>query len=296
MEQVLIAGGTGFIGNYLKEYLSAYGWKVAILTRSRSKALSEGFYFWNPTKREIDQRVIQKTSVLINLSGSGIAEKRWNKKRIGELYDSRLVPTQFLIETFKESKSLKAVIQASGGTCYGYSKKECYVESDPYGKDVIGELTKAWEKSAQEFATFSNLTLMRLGIVLGKDGGALPKLAATIKLGVGSALGSGKQLMPWIHIEDVARFCIWTIESNRSGTFNLAAGNCSNSEITQAIAKSLNKPIFMPNVPAFVLKIVLGKRSELLLESVCLSNGKLKENGFNFYYSDLQNTINATFV
>lgn len=296
MEQVLIAGGTGFIGNYLKEYLSAYGWKVTILTRNKSNAELPGFYYWNPSKKVMDQQAIDNTTILINLTGSGIADKRWNESRIKELYDSRLSSTEFLIDSFKESTILKAVVQASGGTCYGYNKEACYVESDPFGKDVIGQLTRAWELAAHEFTSFTNLTVMRLGIVLGKDGGALPKLAATIKMGIGSPLGSGNQLMPWVHIEDVARFCIWSVESGETGIFNLAAGNCSNKEITHAIGKAVKKKLFMPRVPAFVLKIVLGKRAELLLESVCISNEKLKNKGFNFEYTDLQTTINATFA
>lgn len=296
MEQVLIAGGTGFIGNYLRKKLRDYGWVVYILTRDQSKAKQPGYYYWDPLLKEIDAHAITSTTVLINLTGAGIADKRWTNERIHELHDSRIMPTDFLIQTFKHSNQLKKVIQASGGTCYGYEKTNCHSETSSYGEDIIGQLTKNWEASALEFSQFTELTIMRLGIVLGKEGGALPKLAKTVKFGLGAALGSGKQQMPWLHLEDLARFCIWAVETHQKGIYNLASGNCTNSELTQAIAKSLHKPLLLPRVPGFVLKMILGKRAEILLEGGCISNDKLIGAGFKFQHTDLQSTINNIFA
>lgn len=296
MEQVLIAGGTGFIGENLVQHLTQHGWIVNVLTRDKSKANNRGYFYWNPLKKEIDSKALEQTTVLINLAGSGIADKRWSDKRIHELHDSRIVPTDFLISSFKNSRQLKTVVQASGGTGYGYDKKTCYVESDPFGSDVIGELTKSWEAAALDFSQFSQLTMMRLGVVLGEGGGALSKLVGPIKWGLGSPLGSGSQLMPWVHVEDVARFCIWAVENKEKGIYNLAAASCSNEELTRAIGKALKRPIFMPKVPAFMLKLILGERAELLLESVCISNDKLKNRGFEFKHADLQSTLNTIFV
>lgn len=296
MEVVVIAGGSGFIGSYLANFWRKSGWEVRILSRQETH-LEKGIYHWDPATQSMDERVMQDAHVLVNLSGAGIADKRWTKDRIQELVDSRVLATEFLVARFQSCNTLKQVIQASGGTCYGYDQAlACHPETDPFGTDLTARLTKAWEAAAINFSAYTKLTILRIAIVLGADGGALPKLAQTIRMGIGSPLGTGMQQSPWIQIEDLARFANFCLEHELTGIYNVAAGNCSNKELTKAIARALNKPLFMPNVPGFILKWILGKRAELVLEGMCVDNRKMLETGFIFNQGELQKAINDTFA
>lgn len=296
MEVVVIAGGTGFIGSYLTTFWRNAGWEVRILSRKETQ-VENGIYHWDPVTKTMDERVLQDVRVLVNLSGAGIADKCWTKDRVQELFDSRVRATEFLVERFQSCTTLKQVIQASGGTCYGYEPATaCHPETDPFGSDLTARLTKAWEAAAIGFSVYTKLTILRIGIVLGAKGGALPKLAQTIRMGIGSPLGTGKQQSPWIQLEDLARFASFCLEHELTGIYNVAAGNCSNKELTREIARTLKKPLFMPKVPGFVLKWILGKRAELILEGMCVDNRKMLETGFILNQNDLQKAISYTFA
>jgi uncharacterized protein (TIGR01777 family) len=296
MEVIVIAGGTGFVGSALEAYLTKLGHEVRLLSRNKNK-LGAGTYYWNPAANEIDTSVWNNATVLINLSGAGIADKRWTAKRIAELYDSRVNATRFLVNQIRNLVGIKQVIQVSGGTCYGYLHPDrLHLESDAFGEDLIGQLTKAWEEVSDQFSDSAKLTILRLGVVLGKNGGAVPKLAGIIKTGMGSALGSGRQQMPWIHIDDLLRIFSFALEKELVGKYNVAADNCSNLALTEAIAKALNKRIWLPAVPGFVIQLVLGKRAELLLKGLKADNTKLLSSGYNFQYNHLEKAISAIFV
>lgn len=289
MKTILIAGGKGLIGTKLKSFLNSKGYQIRILSRNPSN--SDEFK-WDPSINYIDFKALENVSVLINLCGEGIAEKRWTIKRKKELFDSRIETTNFLFSLKNHFSALETYISASGITCYGFEDPvKYYDEEDPFGQDYLSKLVQEWENSADQFSTICRVVKMRTSVVLAKEGGALPKLLKPFQWGVGSPLGSGHQIMPWIHIDDLVSLFSFAIESNIQGSINAVAGNISNTEMTRAIAIQLNKKMFFLNVPAFVLKLFLGEMSIILLEGVHVSNEKLILNNFTFQFSELKEAL-----
>lgn len=289
MSTITIAGGTGLIGRALEELFSREGFKVLILTRNVRK---DNHVYWDPSKKEIDSEKIKQTDVLINLSGEGIADKPWSSKRKNELLVSRKGTNEFLFERSGELVDLKMFISASGVNCYGYGwdSKE-HVEEDPYGDDFLSVLVKKWEESADLFSSKCKVAKIRTSVVLDRNGGALDKLVKPIKWGLGAPLGTGKQAMPWIHIEDLAGIYLHVIRHELSGTFNAVTGNESNRTMTREIAAVLQKILFLPPVPAFMLKMYFGEMAEILLENVVVSNEKIRSKGYIFKYPDLKSAL-----
>lgn len=289
MSVILIAGGSGLLGSKIQQVLLSAGHEVRVLSRNPKR---QEEYRWNPDKKEIDFAALDKIDVLINLCGEGIADKRWSAKRKKALHDSRIKTTQFLYTYLDQMPQLKTYISASGITCYGFDEKKVpYSETDPFGKDYISSLVQEWEEAADLFQKQCRVVKMRISIVLTKEGGALPKLTKPIMLGFGSALGNGRQIMPWVHIDDLANAFCFVVEQDLNGAYNLVSGNTTNLEITQAIADQLNKKLWLPNVPGFVLRLILGEMSTILLQGVACSNQKLLETGFEFKTSELKKAI-----
>lgn len=288
---ILIAGGTGLIGKQLSIYLKSKGHEVRILTRGKTNK-EHALYHWNPVKEEIDKESLQDVSIIINLSGAGIADKRWTQQRKKELIDSRTVPAQFLATQAKNIKSLEHYISASGVNCYGYeNNNKLYSEDDAYGDDFLSNVVQQWEKSADLFASFTKVTKIRISVVLLKDGGALPKIAKPVRFGFGAALGSGKQWMPWISDHDLIRLFEHVMNNSLEGTFNALAENSTNAEFTKAVAKTLKKPLFLPNVPSFLMRLVLGEMASVVLDGVQADNSKIKSVGFQFEDNHLDKVL-----
>jgi uncharacterized protein len=282
---ILIAGGTGLIGRKLETTLSEKGHRVFILSRNPRK---ENQHKWNPGQNEIDFPFFDQINVLINLSGEGIADKRWSAKRKKELYDSRIGTNVFLHSLVGRMPNLKQFISSSGINCYGYTNPEkVYQENDPFGKDYLSQLVKSWEESADLFVPKAKVAKIRTAVVLDKSGGALQKMSAAIKLGIGSPLGTGKQMMPWIHSEDLVDLFVHVIEHELQGAFNAVSHNHSNKDFMKAIAKTLGKPFFFPNVPSFAMKLLFGEMSSVLLDGLNASNDKIIKSGFNFRFKTL---------
>ncbi|MCE2743665.1 MAG: TIGR01777 family oxidoreductase [Fluviicola sp.] len=290
MKTILIAGGKGLIGNQLKSLFVSKGYEVRILTRN-PKSTDE--YKWNPKDNTIDLKALSNVNVLINLCGEGIAEKRWTDKRKQELYDSRIGTTNFLYSLKDQLPELETYISASGITCYGFENhSKIYSEEDEFGKDYISQLVKKWEESADQFSSICRVVKLRTAVVLSKNGGALPKLLKPIQLGIGSPLGTGKQIMPWIHINDLANLFLFSLENTSIiGSINCLTDNSTNKEVTIACAHLLNKKLWFPNVPGFIMKLILGELSIILLDGVKVSNSKIKEKGFVFIYYSLEKAL-----
>jgi uncharacterized protein (TIGR01777 family) len=226
------------------------------------------------------------------LSGAGIADKRWTKKRKIELHDSRIKTNQFLFSLTDNMPNLKQFICSSGINCYGYEESVIiHKESDPYGNDYLSQLVKQWEESADLFLVKCPVTKIRTAVVLDSEGGALKKMISAIKIGLGSPLGSGKQDVAWIHITDLVRVFEHTIDKNLDGSYNAIADFTPNKEFNQKIAEILNKSFWAPNVPSFILKLVLGEMSIILLEGVKASHEKLSSTGFEFKFKTLDPTL-----
>lgn len=287
-ETVLIAGGTGLIGNKLSNLLRSMGCQVRVLTRSPK---NDQEYYWNPDIGEIDLASMEGVTVLINLSGAGIADKRWSVQRKKELIASRVGSNRFLFEQREYMPKLRQFICASGINAYGFDGNQTHIEADPYGKDFLSQLVRQWEESADLFADIVPVAKIRTAVVLSTGGGALKKMAAPVKLGFGAAIGRGSQWFPWIHEEDLTAIYAHVIENHLKGAFNAVGGCCTNEEFTNQLAKTLQKTLRLPNVPGFLLRAALGEMSSMLLQGVRASNSKIKDSGFSFRFSDVSEAL-----
>ncbi len=287
MKKIVIAGGTGLIGQKLEKQLAASGHEVFILTRSPKE---NNHIYWNPAKGEISKDKLEKIDVIVNLTGAGIADKRWSESRKKVLYDSRINTTDFLFEHLDDFPNAKQYVSASGINCYGYdSIGREFVERDPFGSDYLSSLVKSWEEHADQFSKKGiSVSKIRISMVLSDRGGALDRLKKIAKIGLASPLGSGKQEMTWIHETDLVRLFDHVISNELSGAWNALNDYSPNATFMKTLANRFNKSMWMPKVPAFVMKLVFGEMSEMLLKGVPVSNQAIKETGFQFNYSNLE--------
>lgn len=289
MKVVLIAGGTGFIGRQLQNLLENEGFSVRILSRNPQH---KNEFFWNPTASEIDHKALLNVQFIINLCGANIGEKRWTTQRKQELYISRIQPTQFLASLITEMPQLEAYITSSGITCYGFDEKsELYSETDPFGDDYLSQLVKSWEEAADLFSPLCRVVKLRTAVVLDSKKGAFPTISLPIRYGVGSALGSGKQILSWIHTNDLIHIFLHAINHPLNGSYNAVAGNESNYQFSKTVAKVMHKPFFFPAVPSFLLKAILGERADIVLKGVATSNKKIIKSGFEFEFQTLESAL-----
>lgn len=286
-EHILIAGGSGFIGNKLKKFLIKQH-KVSILTRNKSHLTKKGYYYWSPEDNEIDLRAIKDVTVVINLCGEGIAEKRWTSSRKKELISSRVNPAIFLFKHMKSMYKLKQYISASGVNCYPIGSEKIYTEEETFGTDFVSQIVKKWEEGADLFQQNCKVVKLRIGFVFSLGEGGLKKMGTPIKLGVGSVLGSGKQAIAWIHIDDLVRLFEFAIQKELTGSFNAIAGNTTNEALTYALAKKLNRKIILPKTPKFIIYLLFGKMASLLLTGIKASNQKIKNKGFVFQKTEIE--------
>jgi len=297
MATILITGGNGIIGKHLCKKLKEKGYDVTILSRISNHSSNPNTYAWNPEKREIDYEAITTADFIIHLAGAKIGEKRWTKERKQLIIDSRVQTAQLIFDKVKENNhKIKAFISASAIGYYGSITSDIiFKETDPSAIDFQGECCRKWEEIADKFSDSGIRTVkIRTGVVLTKQGGALSKMIIPIKMGIGSALGNGKQYIPWIHIDDLCNIYIKAIEDNQmNGAYNaVASDHKTNIEFTRLLAKALKKPFWFPHVPAFLLKILFGNMSEILLKGSRISSDKIKETGYNFLFPDLENALN----
>ena len=283
--KIVIAGGTGLIGKQLEIALSNCGHEVLILTRSPKK---NNHIQWNPYNKYIELDKITDVEAIINLCGSGIADSRWTAKRRKELEDSRILPAVYLAELTSVLKQLKFYITASGITCFGFNDiGRLYTEDDVFGKDYTSQLVKKWEDTLNLFPKNIQCSALRFGIVLSDQGGAIPRISQPIKFGAGAALGSGKQIVQWLDIDEIPNIVEHFLSNSLEGTFNVLQGNVTNKELTKSIAKRMKRWVLPINVPSIVMKAIFGEMSVLLLEGVPASNKKLLSSGFTFQTEDL---------
>lgn len=296
MATVLITGASGLIGTALSKALLSSGHTVHHLGRSPSEAGVARTYIWDPPNGRIDRAALSGVTHIVHLAGAGIADKRWSQARVRALIDSRTVTAQLLLRAAHEHGSrIDAFVSAAGIGYYGaVTSQHVFTESDPAAQDTIGRISAQWEEVVNEWSTFTRLVKLRTPVVLAREGGALPKLAAPVRYGVGSPLGSGRQWMPWIHIEDlVALYMKALFDPSMSGAYNASADeHVTNADFMRTLARVLQKPYFMPNVPAFVLKLALGEMAEILLQGSRVSNERLKIAGYRFMHHRIEAALN----
>lgn len=293
---ILITGGTGLIGKRLTDLLIEKGHTVSILSRSKKQSDKATFYTWDIANQQIEKEAIKNADVIVHLAGANVGEGRWTSKRKKEIIDSRVKSGNLLFETVKKhNPKLKAFISSSAIGYYGMTTTDkIFSETDKPGFDFLANVCLKWENAADQFNQFGIRTaILRTGVVLDTSEGALAKLITPIKLGIGSALGSGNQAMPWIHLEDICGIYLHLIENeNLEGAFNgVAPENKTNQEFSREVANTLNKPFWFPKVPSFVIRLMLGEQSVIALEGSAISSKKIESSGYNFQFKVLKNAL-----
>ncbi|MCS4304740.1 TIGR01777 family oxidoreductase [Chryseobacterium sp. BIGb0232] len=293
-EVVLITGANGLIAKELAKKISNE-YDVRFLTRKKRQANE---YEWDLRKGTIDEAAFENVSHIIHLAGANISEKRWTAERKKELISSRVDSATLLRNTLRKREiKLKSFISASGINFYGTNTTEkIYSENDPPGHDFLSEVVVLWECAADHFKEQNlaeRVVKIRTAVVLSEKEGALKKMLPPIQYGIGSALGTGNQYMPWIHIEDICSIYELVLKNNTlHGAYNaVSPQHATNAELTKKIAEVLKKPLFMPNVPSFVLKMLFGELSSAILEGSRASSYKIQNTGFQFKFPDLKDAL-----
>ncbi|MDQ0477681.1 MULTISPECIES: TIGR01777 family oxidoreductase [Chryseobacterium] len=291
---ILITGGTGLVGKALVKKLEAHQHSVRILSRSKSNEKNE--FYWNVAKKEIDEKAFENLDCIIHLAGANISE-RWTADYKKEMHSSRIDSANLLFDYCRKKKiHLKSFISASGINYYGtFTSDQILTENSGIVKtDFLTKLCEDWEKAADQFSEISDrVVCLRTAMVLSKEGGAFPMLKKTVDLNVGSAVGSGKQWMNWIHIDDLVNMYVTAVENSAiNGKYNAVADETiTNIDFMKKLAKASDK-FFLPlNVPSFVLKTVFGEMSSIILEGSRADNKKIKSHGFDFKYSHLDDAF-----
>lgn len=297
MKSILITGATGLVGSALVNKCLKDNIGVHYLTTSKHKVKNEhnykGFY-WNPDQGEIDLAAFKNVDIIINLAGAPIA-KKWTKSYKRTLVKSRVQPIHLLRQTIAEHNiDIKHFISASAVGYYPDSLTNFYDETFESDQDsFIVDVVKKWEEAAHQLTSLGiKVAKIRIGLVLSDKGGALPKMAKPIKFGLGSRLGSGNQWQPWIHIEDLVDIFFFVIKYRLTGVYNGVAPNATtNSTFTEVIAETLNRPLWLPNIPAVMLKLFLGEMSTIALTGQRVSSKKIESLGFQFKFYSLASAL-----
>ena len=297
--KILITGGSGTLGSALTQKLLKNNIEVVHLTREKNSKNDVKNYLWDWSKNEIDENCLIGVTHIVHLAGAGIAEKAWTKRRKNIIVKSRVLTARLLLSKINAlDLNLSAFISASAVGYYGAQISEkTFIETDKSYKDFMGNCCKQWENAADKFNSITRVSKFRLGVILDKNSGALFKIARMVKNRIGSPLGNGKQYMPWIHLEDAVNLFYFAIMNNEiKGTFNAVSQEIiTNKELTFKIGKVLNRKIWMPNVPSFVLKFIYGEMSDTILKGVKVSNEKIKSLNFKFKYEKVDEALRAIY-
>lgn len=296
-KKVLITGGTGLIGKHLTEMLLEKGYEVTFL--SRKKADIPSVFEWDIQKGYIADGALDDIHFLIHLAGANVSEGRWTAKRKNVILNSRTESIRLIARKLSELQIRPAAfVSASGISYYGEDSGEARnTEKSPPGHDFLSHVTIEWEKAADEIAQLGIRTVkLRTGIVISEAGGAIPKMALPARFGLGAPLGSGKQWISWIHIDDLCRMYIDALEKESwRGVYNaVAAQPVTNEDLTKKICETLHRPQWLPNVPSFALKWALGDLANIVLGGNYVINERIeKETDFQYRYNDLMRALNA---
>lgn len=304
MPVVLISGGTGLIGTQLRHHLIERGYEIIILTREKNKISGSPkihYSYWNVSKKIIDAETVIKADHIIHLSGAGVMDKKWTDDYKKIIVNSRTESAALIIKCLKQNEHhVKTFVSASAIGWYGedpvpLAKKDGFIESDLPAKDFLGETCLLWEASTDEASSLGiRLVKLRTGIALSREGGAFKEFKTPIRFGVAAILGSGKQVISWIHIDDLCRMYCEAIENiYLSGSYNAVAPEpVSQKSFVLTLAEKLRNKFYTPiYVPIALLKLIFGKRSVEILKSATVSNKKIKATGFTFLFPTIDAAI-----
>jgi uncharacterized protein (TIGR01777 family) len=294
-KRILITGATGMIGKKLIHTLLQLGHNISILSRKPRNIKNVTVYTWDVYKQQIDANCMEGIDTIIHLAGEGIADKKWTKERKQQIIDSRVLSTQLLHKTIKETNApVSTFISASAVGYYGNRGDEILNEQSANGTGFMAKCCKLWEDAVDEGIPFNlRIVKLRVGVILGKGEGALASLEKPILFFAGAPLGSGQQWMPWVHIDDiVAMFTKAVDDTAFEGTYNACAPfPVTNATLTKAVAKQLHRPVWPIKVPEKVLEMILGKMSAVVMNSTNTSAQKLLDTGFNFKFTHLEDAL-----
>lgn len=300
-KRVLITGATGMIGSEIVKVCHEKNIDVNYLTTSKDKIDNrenyKGFY-WDLDNNEIDAKCFENVDAIINLVGASISN-RWTNSYKKEIITSRTETAQLLLETITSNNyPVKHIVSASAIGVYPDSDTNYYEEDFiEVSSSFLGKVVEKWEAAVDEFSTAGiAVSKIRIGLVISDKGGALPEMAKPIKLGAGAPFGSGDQWQSWIHIQDLAKLFVFAVENELEGIYNAVAPNpVTNTEVTKTVARVLDKPLILPNIPKFAMKLALGEMHILLFESQRVSSNKIEKAGFNFKFHHLESAIKDLF-
>ena len=308
METILISGGSGLIGTAVTELLVKQRFNIIVLTRHKNKykdSQQVQYSLWDPSKSFIDESVFGRADHLIHLAGEGVADKRWTRKRKKQIIDSRVNTAAFLVACLKKyTNKVRTVVAASAIGWYGpdpaIPNPHPFQESAPSYDDFLGTTCSKWESALHEFELLNKrVVIFRTGIVLSKHGGAYPQFKKCVGPGITAILGSGQQVISWIHIQDLASLYLFGLmNSSMSGVFNAVAPmEVSNKQLILEIELNKNRKQIKLHVPEFVLKAALGELSIEVLKSCTVSSVKIINAGYNFQFPSIQDAVrNLEFV
>ncbi len=291
----MITGGTGLVGKHIASELVKSGNEVVLL--GRKSGMFNGFtcFKWDPARQEMDTTALQGVQAIIHLAGAGVADKAWTKSYKQEIYDSRILSTRLLVNTLKNTPNqVQTFISASAIGIYGNNCSNTTGEDAPAADTFLARVCKDWESEAMKAESIGlRTTIIRIGVVLAKEGGFIPQVAKPIKYYTGAALGSGNQYVSWIHIHDLAGIFIKAVfDEQMRGIYNAVAPHpVNNKTITNAIAKRIHRPILLPPVPTFALKIIFGEMASMLIANQYIDSNKIERCGFNFHYPSLDKAL-----
>jgi len=298
MKKILIAGGTGFVGKQLIDFLVGKGYSIHVLTRKPRSNSSKNirFFQWEIERQYIDKKAFEGVEILINLTGANIGEKRWTNDRKKEIIDSRVKSINLLYQYISDNKfNINTFISSSAVGFYGaVTTEKTFAETSESGNDFLASVCQKWENAALKFNDLGVRTvILRKGIILGKDGGMVKKLSPLAQLGINVSLGSGEQYLPWIDIRDLVRLYDFFLSNPQlSGIYNaVATEQITTNDFSKVLLKSFGKKSFLPNAPAFVIRLLFGEMAVMLLEGSKVSNDKLKSTGFYFEFDTIEKSL-----
>ena len=295
--KILITGATGLIGKKLTSDLLSKGYSVNYLTTRNSQIKSSNKingYYWNPEKEIIDLECFKDVDTIINLAGSNIA-KRWSRSNKLKILKSRTQSLNLLKESIlKNNLNIKKIISASAIGIYPSSFDRVYTENtNLISSSFLGKVVREWELAVNSFNDLKiEIAIVRIGLVLSKDGGILSKSLFPIKFGVGSFFGSGMQWQSWIHIQDISNIFCHILKNDLVGIFNGTSPNpITNKDFTIKLSKFLNRPLIFPNLPKWLMSLILGEMHIIIFESQNITCDRLNKTKFKFKFDDFDHAI-----
>jgi uncharacterized protein (TIGR01777 family) len=291
--RIIVAGGSGFLGRALQKYLGNRGHTVLTLTRRATPGDSTQLE-WQPDGTAGPwAAALCGADAVLNLAGAGIADARWSDARKRALRESRLLPTKSLVAALRRaSPPPSTFVSASGIGYYGNRGEEIVTEATAPGADFLATLCIDWEREAEEASSMARVAMLRSGLALHPSGGALAKLLLPFRLGLGGRIGSGRQYLPWIHLDDWTRLVEWMLVTPTAhGAFNVTAPTpATNAQFTRALGRALHRPAIVP-VPSFALRLALGELADTLLTGQRAIPARAKALGFEFRFPEIDDAL-----